>query len=252
MTVGRACEEVALITCALIDGAVAGRGGLGAVLASKNLKAVILRGLRPTRPSSLEGTRSTLLGYARLGMLPRRNYSETWPASSGVKLAECLLEHNLEANEHVLRVEDMLALSANLVVTDPDAFLRLALRAMDLGLDPASLGNVLGWLIEAYEAGIVGRDEIGVRPSWGDVEALMKLVDLTGSREGIGSILSLGVMRACRLLGRGSESLAVHVNGLEIAGPHPLGDLCLTLHYVTATPCDPLPPSSLVGLSEPS
>jgi aldehyde:ferredoxin oxidoreductase len=87
-------------------------------------------------------------------------------------------------------------------------------RAADeLGLDAISLGNVLGFAMEASEKGLI--DE---RISWGKFKETKRLIEDIAHRRGlIGNMLADGVKSTSERLGRNSSRWAMHVKGLEIS-----------------------------------
>ena len=71
--------------------------------------------------------------------------------------------------------------------------------------------------MECFEKGLVtAEDTGGVEVQFGDAETMLRLVEMIARREGIGGTLAEGSRRAARLLGRGSEEIAVTVKGQEI------------------------------------
>jgi aldehyde:ferredoxin oxidoreductase len=85
------------------------------------------------------------------------------------------------------------------------------------GLDTISTGNVIGFAMEAYEKGIITKEDTGgLEVKWGSPEAVIKLVEMIGNREGIGDLLGEGVYRAAQKLGHGAEEFAMHVKGREV------------------------------------
>ena len=84
--------------------------------------------------------------------------------------------------------------------------------ADEWGLDTISLGNCIGFLLEASEKGLI-RERIG----WGDLEAAQNLTVEIGKGEGLGKLVSHGVKVASETIGGGSQKWAMHVKGLEIS-----------------------------------
>jgi len=103
------------------------------------------------------------------------------------------------------------------------------------GLDTISTGVVVGFAMEAYERGIITKEQTGgLELNWGSLDAVVKLVDLIGNREGIGDLLGEGVYRAAQKLGRGAEEFAMHVKGREIPMHEPRGKRNVGLMYAIA------------------
>jgi aldehyde:ferredoxin oxidoreductase len=84
--------------------------------------------------------------------------------------------------------------------------------ADELGLDTISLGNVIGFAMEASEKGLIKE-----KVSWGNFEEAKTLAEDIAYRRGLGSILAEGVRNAATKLGGDSADWAMHVKGLEIS-----------------------------------
>jgi aldehyde:ferredoxin oxidoreductase len=101
------------------------------------------------------------------------------------------------------------------------------------GMDTISCSNTIGLAFALYEKGIVTKvDTGGIELKWGDIDAIERLVHLTGRRQGIGEILSLGSRRFGAHFG--AEDEAVQVNGLETAYHDPRGVSGMALSYATS------------------
>jgi aldehyde:ferredoxin oxidoreductase len=103
-------------------------------------------------------------------------------------------------------------------------------------MDTISLGGVLGFAIEAYEKGIITKDDLdGNDIGWGKPKELGKLIEAIANRRcKISDILAEGVKTASEKLGKNSKDFAVHVNGLEIPGYDPRGTFGMALAYATS------------------
>jgi len=105
----------------------------------------------------------------------------------------------------------------------------------DLGIDTISAGNAIGFAYELYEKGILTRqDTDGLELTYGNHAAMIELIKKIGRREGIGNVLAEGVMQAAALIGKGAESYAIHVKGLELPAYEPRGAKCLGFNYATS------------------
>jgi aldehyde:ferredoxin oxidoreductase len=85
--------------------------------------------------------------------------------------------------------------------------------ADELGLDTISLGNVLGFAMEASEKGLI-EEEV----PWGKLKATRALVEDIAYRRGLGNTLAEGVRYAAETIGGRSSRWAMHVKGLEVTG----------------------------------
>lgn len=85
------------------------------------------------------------------------------------------------------------------------------------GIDTISTGATIAFAMECYEKGIITKDDTGgIELTWGNHEAIVRMVELIGKRESFGAILSEGSRRAAEKIGEGSEDFAIHVRGLEL------------------------------------
>jgi len=281
--IGIAGERLVKIACVSHDGRdarMAGRCGLGAVMGSKKLKAVVAapsakaprkihdaaalgesaREMARTLPVRAElmskfGTAGTLKGAYTFGDVPFKNWALgsadiDLEAISGQKLAEtgrlkkrffCAMcsigcGRVIELSDGKLgagaEYETVCELGANLLIDDIEAILTANEKANRYGIDTISAGGVIGFLMEAYEKDqLNGLDLSGVVPAWGSGQALIQLIDLIGTRTGLGAFLGEGVARVSRSVG--SPDYAVHVKGLEFPAHDPRAFNSLGLSYAT-------------------
>jgi aldehyde:ferredoxin oxidoreductase len=103
------------------------------------------------------------------------------------------------------------------------------------GLDTISTGVVIAFAMEAYEKGLITKEQAGgLEVKWGSQEAIFTLVERIAKREGIGDLLAEGVWRAAKKIGRGAEEFAMHVKGQELPMHEPRGKRNLGLMYAVA------------------
>src|SRR5580698_10839209 len=238
------------------DGRHAGRGGSGAVLGAKNIKAIALRGTQRTawaHPSELTalsrslskrsfgpatakyrelGTATNLLTFNRFGALPTRNFqSGTFEEAAAISPEQLSVTRSKTREscvtctigcEHIyggvrVEYESLFALGSLCGVGDSDAVLRASQRCDELGLDTISTGGTIAFAMECVERGWL--DERWLQ--FGSGDALLRAIDLIGSRDGIGNLLAEGSRRAAHAIGHNSIAIAPQVKGLEIPGYEP-------------------------------
>ncbi|MDW8045248.1 MAG: aldehyde ferredoxin oxidoreductase C-terminal domain-containing protein [Nitrososphaerota archaeon] len=87
-----------------------------------------------------------------------------------------------------------------------------------LGFDTSTLGTTVALVIEAYEKGLITKEDTnGIELRWGDAKLLEKLYRMAAYREGwLGNLLSLGPKRAAEAIGGDALKFAVHVKGAGI------------------------------------
>jgi aldehyde:ferredoxin oxidoreductase len=259
-SIGPAGERLVRYATISHDGRHAGRGGSGAVLGSKNVKAIAVRGTQRTgwaSPSELTalsrslsqrsfgpatakyrelGTATNLLTFNRFGALPTRNFqSGTFDEAASLSPEElsatrsktrescmtCTIgcEHIYSLGKSGVRVEyeSLFALGSLCGVSDADAVLRASQRCDELGLDTISTGGTIAFAMECVERGWLDEPWL----TFGSAGALLRAVELIGSRQGLGNLLAEGSRRAAHAIGHNSIAIAPQVKGLEIPGYEP-------------------------------
>ncbi len=92
------------------------------------------------------------------------------------------------------------------------------------GLDTISTGGCIAFASELYEKGVISNaDTDGHDLSWGNMDAILSLIEKIGKREGFGNLLGEGVKRAAEQIGGDAGSYAMHIKGLELSGYDPRG-----------------------------
>jgi aldehyde:ferredoxin oxidoreductase len=259
-SIGPAGEHLVRYATISHDGRHAGRGGSGAVLGAKNIKAIALRGARSTewaQPRELTqiskslskrsfgpatakyrelGTASNLLTFNRFGALPTRNFqsgtfeeaanlsAEQLSATRSKTRESCVActigcEHIYANGASSVRVEyeSLFALGSLCGVGDADTVLRASQRCDELGIDTISAGGTIAFAMECVERGWLDEPWL----AFGSGNALLRVIDLIGSRQGIGNLLAEGSRRAAGAIGHNSIAIAPQVKGLEIPGYEP-------------------------------
>lgn len=261
----------------------AARGGSGAVMGSKKLKAIAVCGSKPLQVADpetflsarkavearlLDVRNSTRRGYSlkRWGSsissishsdvseLDVRNYREAWwddvdkvggleyERQCRVKARSCfscpisclqlgVIREGPYAG-HIVNpdFDSTGTIGPGCLLTDLRGMVYLSRLGDDLGMDDASLGNVVGFAMECYEKGLLSRSDLdGIDLRWGDLDAMIQMWGKIARREGIGDLLADGVRRAADKIGNGVHKFAMHAKGLEFAGytPHAHPDRAL-------------------------
>ena len=283
-SIGPAGENLVRFAC--ITGDLyrqAGRGGVGAVFGSKNLKALAIRGsgkielankdefIKHTRElnKALKESGETMTTYGTMwlvdpmndyGMLPTLNFQKAVFAGAkkinGDRLVKTLKTKDVGCHACTLRCSNFLdvkrsefgpfqiegpeyettcLMGSNCGVDDLKAIAYLNLLCDQLGIDTMSTGNILAYLMECVQKKIITKKDLdGIDLKWGNYKAMVELVKKISSRDGIGDLLSEGVAKVARKIGKGTSSFAMHVKGLEIPGYDPRGALGMGLAYATA------------------
>jgi len=109
-------------------------------------------------------------------------------------------------------------LGANLMISDLNGLHKLIYDGDDYGIDIISVGNTIGFLMEAMQRGHINADFLdGIQLKWGDVESSLELMRKITYREGVGELACRGVKYLAKIIGKGSDEYAIHVKGHELA-----------------------------------
>jgi len=105
----------------------------------------------------------------------------------------------------------------------------------EYGIDTISAGSAIAFAMEAYEKGIITKEDTdGIGLKWGDEEAILSMLKKILNNEGFGKLLGNGVKHAASVLGGDSEKFAVHVKGLELPMHDPRAFFGYGITYATS------------------
>jgi aldehyde:ferredoxin oxidoreductase len=229
----------------------AGYGGYGAVMGSKRLKAIAVKGTGPLpEVADMEKVKQLMqavckdvyenelwrrwgtgsAGYevgAKTSSEPIRNWQEEWhdEKSYGVDKFEnrvwikpywgdfgcpttCLKIAMVKTGKFKGAITDnpdyelQAYLGTNLGIFTPEKNVFLSSLIDDLGLCGIQTGNLLGFVAELFQRGIMTKEDLdGLEPKWGDAEAFGALAKKIAFREGIGNLLAEGTYLAALKIG---------------------------------------------------
>ncbi len=286
--IGQAGENLSAMGNVMMDGQhprTAGRGGLGAVMGSKNLKAIVVYGTKkptihnreklmagakamvPTikeKASGLTkfGTGGGVMATEKSGDMPIKNFllgnwtegaskvcSQATEAAGMIKgkhagfacpircAAYVSIDHEDYQDVEMNRPEYETYGGFGPVVLNDD--LETVILANHLcnsyGMDTISVSMTIGFAMEAFEKGLISLEDTGgLDLSWGNRDAIIKLVHLMAKREGIGTLLTHGTRYAARKIGPRADEFAMHVKGMEFPMHDPRCWTSMALNYATA------------------
>jgi len=269
-SIGPAGERAVRYATISHDGRHAGRGGSGAVLGSKNIKAIAVRGTQRTEwahpreltelsrdlskrsfgPATAKyrelGTATNLLTFNRFGTLPTRNFqSGTFDEAENLSPEQLSVAHARTRASCVactIGCEHIYSLGDRGVRLEYESLFALGslcgvgdgevvLRA-SRRCDELGIDTISTGGTIAFAMECVERGVLD--EPWlrfGSGDALLKAIELIGLREGIGNMLADGSRRAADIIGHDTIAFAPQVKGLEIPGYEPRGLQTMALGF---------------------
>lgn len=258
LCIGEAGENLVRFACVMnnIKNA-AGRCGMGAVMGSKNLKAIVVRGnggIPIKHPKAfldkVAETNQYLQKSKIVKVLGRVGTPLLYEVSNYLG---AIRTHNSQLNafEDTLNaevihgfVEKMLScygcivhcrhrnfggegpeyttiglLGANVGVSDTKEVIEINNLCNDLGLDVSSCGTIIAWGIELYEKGYITDDMVERPLKFGDAEMVKSLMIDISKRRGVGHLLAEST-QAVKQLGEETKDFLIAIKGLPQSDPH--------------------------------
>jgi aldehyde:ferredoxin oxidoreductase len=103
-------------------------------------------------------------------------------------------------------------------------------------MDSISTSEVIGWIIECQEKGLVHPDDLdGLSIKWGEIDKIREVVDMIAFRRGIGDRLANGAKKLSEGFGEEARKLVMQVKGLDIICGDPRGIKAYGLTYAVAS-----------------
>ncbi|MBI4331361.1 MAG: aldehyde ferredoxin oxidoreductase family protein [Chloroflexi bacterium] len=274
--IGQAGERLVRIACIINDGKdarTAGRCGLGAVMGSKNLKAVVVQGSRRPRAADEEGLKKSVAEVRTASVVPPDEWAVHWREHRRThwnkgrvviknwldddfpgflpKLTETMLSgddyycHGCPygcAESHMIGgrrrqvFESMVPLGSQCMIDDFEALQEAYDLCNRYGMDSISTGGVISFAIESFEKGLVtAADTGGIQLKWGNAAAMVEMVRQIGeSDQKFARLLGQGARKAAQTMGGVAPEYAIHVKGLELPAHDPRSSNALALEYATA------------------
>ena len=256
------------------QGRAAARCGLGALMGSKLLKAVVTRGTLPLRfhneekfnevvrkiltlfpirkqEEALEAHVKMFTNFFTLGRVPVKNFS-LGTFEAGKKYVEdmrnatqfhckhcpydCTESYLTKNGERHVVWEAWGPLGTNCLIDNPEAMQEAYSLCNRYGMDAISVGAVMSFAMECFENGLITKkDTGGIELRWGNHQAMVAMVKKIGEREGLGELLGEGVKRAAEQIGGMAHEYAMHVKGMELPAHEPRAANGTALGYATGS-----------------
>ena len=124
-------------------------------------------------------------------------------------------------------------LGSNCGISSWETLLKASKICDTYGFDTINAGACVSMVMEAFESGkLTLEDTDGIQMSFGNEEALLKILEKIGKREGLGEILANGPAQASKILN--IEELAIHSKGQSFPVYDPRGAKGMALTYATS------------------
>jgi aldehyde:ferredoxin oxidoreductase len=287
VAIGQAGENKVPLACVIGEKVhAAGRGGSGAVMGSKNLKAVAVRGHLGVKVADPEGLykeaqnlirllmsenhywryrdigspKGTTL-YAKVGGVTayngQRGIFEPFDKIEGDVFLQrynigrsacgncplpCWQKYLIREGRfrgawtEAIENSTVQCFGTKIANSDPEAILVAHTLCDRYSLDEISVGVTVAFAMECFQKGIITKkDTEGIELTWGNVDALLQLIERIAFNRGFGRILGQGCKKAAEVFGQGSERFAFQVKGLEISTVDPRAYQGWALGYAVAS-----------------
>lgn len=258
-----------------------GRTGMGAVMGSKNLKALAVRGSKSVvlfdslafleqvnkieqdilahneyQKRYMMGTTMLMKDLNGIGILPTNHFQqgvcEYINEISGQNLARnykvknkaCFNCHLHCSRYYVVdnyeaegpEFETLCGFTSRIGNRDLPFALEMNYYLNQLGLDSISTSEVIGWLMECQEKGLIHPDDVdGFQIRWGETDKIRELVRMIANRQGIGDKLAEGTTRFAQSFSEAARKLVMQVKGLDVICGDPRGIKGYGLTYAIAS-----------------
>lgn len=255
------------------DGRHAGRGGLGAVMGAKQLKALVVSGASETSMADADavarhaadlrrrsqgsatakyrelGTTANLTAFERVGALPAHNFRGDPPPG----VARLAPEQLSAGRGHVraacaactIACEHRFQSAGRDTRVEYESLFALGplcgITEPEVVLEAAQRCDALGLDTVSTGGTLAFAMECGERgwlpdaPRFGDGEALLRHIELIAQREGLGDRLAEGSRQLAAGLGGEAPDIAPHVKGLELPGYEPRALHTMALGFAVGT-----------------
>ncbi len=258
--IGEAGEHLVRMAC-VMNGIKnsASRGGMGCMMGSKNLKAIVARpggGIPIAYPDEFPDTVaeirkylqaskvikvlgrvgtpllyevSNLLGAIRTNNSQLNAFEDTLDAEvvhqyvdKMVSCQNCIVHcrHRNTENGEGPEYTTIVLLGANLGIGDTQRVIQINNLCNDLGLDVSSTGTIIAWGIELFEKGYLTQEDTGGREwKFGDPDLVEDLMIAISKRDGIGDLLADSTQAVSKFPPEAAHFL-IAIKGLPQSDPH--------------------------------
>ena len=251
IAIGQAGENLVKNSIAFVDkAATIGRGGLPAVMGSKNLKAIVVQqgqvateiADRPTLHRLVNRLHERIMRWPgrqliqENGLMPAPEDMTELHEKTRKPLAcpSCPL-----ADKVMVRLEEgpyagiqtympHLGVNRFSAANSSEAY-QQSIKYIDTlnryGIGATNFSGLFAQIVKLYREGIITREDTGGIEIKNDIDTALELLRMTTYREGFGEVLADGTEAVARSLGKKSEEYITHIKGLGVVRDPRLGGL---------------------------
>jgi len=258
LNIGQAGENlVRYAVVRSLEGRAGGRPGMGAVMGSKLLKAIVVKGSRPIPQAdppamkkmgtedlrhvheidkesgwSVQSTTGVLAWCNEVAALPVRNFRKThhpeaWKVD-GERLNDariatygcpnCTMRCGITIHDTAGRESELDYENIGLLGPNLEIFDLPRVGDLNYMCDDYGIDTMSGGCVLSFYADAIDHGAVQGDLKFGDADKFKEVLRKIALREGdVGRLLGEGSLRASRAIGKGSEAYAMQVKGLEVA-----------------------------------
>ncbi len=248
LTIGPAAENLVVFATLFTDEGASGASGLGSVMGSKNLKAIVVASSK-NRPKAADP--DTLKGLVKRISALRKDTWKNWlndvpgltkPRACygcGIGCFRKSYEHEGKRFKFFCQAVHVYWMAAEKFGGDDS--IQTILQAMRLcdryGLDTTVMGPMIEWLENCFSQGVLSEAQTGLPLSKiGSLDFIEALTSKIAHRQGFGDLLARGTLKAAEKIGQQAMELthaSILTRGSELREYDPRLVITNTLLYAT-------------------
>ena len=216
VAIGPAGENEISFSTLLADADSSGGNGLGSVMGSKNLKAIVVRGQGKVEVADKEKVRELRRRVRELKpppgvwptLLPDENLKKNicFGCINGCMRADYQAKDG-QVGKYICQSAFFYEIRAQRYYGEvTEVSFKANKMCDDYGLDTRSIETMIMWLSRCHKAGVITEEETGLPLSkLGSLEFIETLLKKIAFREGFGDVLADGTRKAAQRVGQNSE-----------------------------------------------
>jgi aldehyde:ferredoxin oxidoreductase len=257
LSIGQGGENMVLYAVIRsLKGRAGGRPGIGAVMGSKNLKAIVVKGTKeiPLADAkamkergigdlkkvgkmdkkskwSVQGTNAVLSWCNEMWALPVRNmrfshHEDAWKLdgerTSQARVAtygcpHCTMRCGIAILDKEGRESEIDYENVGMLGPNLEIFDMKQMASLNYMCDDYGVDTISAGASLSFYADAIDQGAISGDFKFGDAERAKELLRMTALRQGVGDFLALGSLKMAQKIGKNSEAYAIQCKGLELS-----------------------------------